>query len=299
MTTTTKHDVIIIGGSYAGLSAATQLARGRRSILMLDSGERRNRFATHAHGFLTRDGEPPADIARIGREQLLAYPTVTWRDARVTAARRVDDDTFEVTTADAVHRGRRIILAHGITDELPPVPGLSERWGKTVFHCPYCHGYELDRAPVAVLATNPMSHHQAMMLPDWGPTTFFTQGHTLEPDVRADLARRNVTIDPTTVVEARGERNIELVLADGRTHTFAGVFIATRTRPSTTLGEQLGCNHAESPVGIYIATDETKETSTRNVFACGDLALPMGSVAFAVADGARAGTGAHRSLMFR
>jgi thioredoxin reductase len=295
---TDLYDAIIVGGSYAGLAAGLQLARARRRILVLDAGERRNRFAAHAHGFLTRDGEAPGDIARVGRAQLLAYPTVTWIDARATAARRLDDGTFELAAGDARHHGRRVILAHGVVDELPPLPGLAERWGKTVFHCPYCHGYELGGAPVAVLATHPMSHHQALLLPDWGPTTFFTADHPLEPDVRAQLERRGVTLDATPVRELRGDGHAELVLADGRVVTFAGLFIAARTRPSTTLGADLGCKLEEGPLATFLATDATKETSVRGVFACGDTALGAGSVTFAVGDGALAGFATHRSLVF-
>jgi len=295
---TDRYDAIIVGGSYAGLAAALQLARARRRILVVDAGERRNRFAAHSHGFLTRDGESPAEIARLAREQLLAYPTVTWLEARATTARRIDDDMFELAVGDALHRGRRLVLAHGVTDELPPIPGLGERWGKTVFHCPYCHGYELGGAPIAVLGVHPMSHHQAMLLPDWGPTTFFADPATLAPEVRADLARRKVVIDATPIRELRGDAQVELALADGRVATFAGAFVASRTRPSTTLAAQLGCKHEESPIGTFIATDELKETTVRGVFACGDAALAAGSVTFAVGDGARAGFATHRSLIF-
>lgn len=295
---TDRYDAIIIGGSYAGLAAGLQLARARRRLLVVDAGERRNRFASHSHGFLTRDGESAAEIARIARTQLLAYPTVTWLDARATAARQLDAETFEIATGDTQHRGRRVILAHGVTDELPAIPGLAERWGKSVFHCPYCHGYELGGGPVAVLGTHPMSHHQAMLLPDWGPTTFFADPETLEPAIRADLARRHVTIDATPIRELRGDQQVELVLADGRVATFAGAFVASRTRPSTTLAAQLGCKHDEGPNGTFIATDELKATTTRGVFACGDAAIASGSVTFAVGDGARAGFATHRSLIF-
>ncbi|MEO8700206.1 MAG: NAD(P)/FAD-dependent oxidoreductase [Kofleriaceae bacterium] len=296
---TAPLDVIIIGGSYAGLSAALQLARGRRRILVIDAGERRNRFADSSHGFLTRDGDAPGTIAAIGRDQLLAYPTVTWLEGRASQAERAGDDAFAITAGGATHTARRVILAHGVADTLPEIPGIAERWGKTIFHCPYCHGYELDRGPIAVLGNHAMSHHQAMLLPDWGPTTFFLEGHVLEPDIRAALLRREVTIEEGRVTSVGGAGRIEVHLADGRTSSFAGMFLTPATRPSAPLAAQLGCASEDGPLGTFITTDATKETSTRGVFACGDIALPMGSVAFAVADGARAGFATHASLIFR
>lgn len=295
-----ETEVIVIGGSYAGLSAALQLARARRRVVVIDAGERRNRFASSSHGFLTRDGEAPAAIAAIGRDQLLAYPTVRWLDGRVTEARRAGDDAFRVTAGTATLTARRIVLALGVVDELPPIPGLAERWGKTVFHCPYCHGYELERAPVAVLATHAQSHHHAMLLPDWGPTTFFTQTHELEPEIRSGLERRGAAIEHSEVVAVGGDAGrTELHLADGRTRSFAGLFALPRTRPAGLLAAQLECKHEDGPLGPFIATDMMKETTSRGVFACGDAAMPFGAVALAVADGTRAGSGVHQSLIFR
>lgn len=316
------HDAIIIGGSYAGLSAALQLARARRRVLVIDAGERRNRAASSSHGFLTRDGTDPAEIAALGRTQLLAYPTVTWLDGRASEARKAAGDGFTVavavaaavsaaagvgvgagataTSGPATYTARRLVLALGVADELPAIPGVAERWGRSIFACPYCHGYELDRGPIAVLATHPMSHHSAMMLPDWGPTTFFTQGHALEPDVLAGLERRGVAIEPTEVVAVAGEGNrIELRLADGRAAAFAGMFLVPKTRPASPFAAQLGCHHDDGPTGPFITTDAMKETTVPGVFACGDAALPFGSVAIAVADGVRAGTAAHQSMIFR
>jgi thioredoxin reductase len=167
-------DVIIVGGSYAGMAAALQLVRARRKVLVIDAGQRRNRFASSSHGFLTRDGESPDAIAAEAKKQLLAYPTVTWEGGKaVSAAGKVDAFSVEAEKGET-YEARRLILATGITDILPDIPGLVERWGKTVFHCPYCHGYELNEGRLGVLATGPLSVHQALMIPDWGKTTFFT-----------------------------------------------------------------------------------------------------------------------------
>jgi thioredoxin reductase len=141
-------------------------ARARRDVLVLDAGQRRNRTATASHGFLGQDGKDPGAIAAKGRAELLAYPTVTWQDAAVIDARPVPGG-FAVRASADEHRGRRLVLAAGVVDELPAIPGLRKRWGRTVFHCPYCHAYELGRGPLAVLATCPMSLHQTVLVSDW------------------------------------------------------------------------------------------------------------------------------------
>jgi thioredoxin reductase len=293
-----RFDAAVIGGSYAGLSAALQLARARRSVLIIDAGARRNRFARHSHGYLTRDGDDAAKIAAIGREQLLAYPTVSWRDGAVEHAGATEGG-FRVGLADGTtHAARRLVLATGVKDELPDLPGLKERWGAHVFHCPYCHGYELERGQIGVLAVSPLSMHHALMLPDWGPTTFFLNG-AFEPDA-ADLAllsKRGVAVEAGPVARLSGEA-IDVEMRDGRVIALAGLFVLSRTSVASPLAGALGCAFEDGPQGSFIATDPMKATSVPNVFACGDAARAAGSVALAVADGALAGVSAHRSLMF-
>ena len=159
-------DVIIVGGSYAGCAAALQLARARRKVLVIDAGARRNRFAAHAHGFLGADGMDPAALAAKGRAEVTAYSTVTWVEDVADAARKTDHGFAIKLAAGVEHTAKTVILALGMSDELPNIPGVAERWGKTIFHCPYCHGYELDQGKMAVLATTPMSVHHGMMLPE-------------------------------------------------------------------------------------------------------------------------------------
>ena len=292
-------DALVVGGSYAGIAAALQLARARRSVAVLDSGSRRNRFATASHGFLGHDGKAPGAIVAEAREQLLAYPTVRWAEGSAISARQERERGFVVRSEDGrSHRARLLVLATGVTDELPDVPGLRERWGESVFHCPYCHGYELGGGPVGVFATGPLAEHHALLLPDWGPTTLFTN-HMLDVDeeLAAKLRGRGVSIEPVPVAEIHGEK-ASVRLEDGRSIELAGLFVTPRTRQSSPLAEQLGCEFADGPTGPYIATDQTKATSVPGVFACGDAALAMSTVSFAVADGALAGTAAHRSLIF-
>lgn len=296
------YDVIVIGGSYAGIAAALQLARARRSVLILDAGQRRNRFARHSHGFLGQDGEPPDAIAEKGRAEVLAYPTVTWRDDPATAARSISGG-FAVGTGSDEHKGRRVILATGVVDELPAIPGLAERWGKTVFLCPYCDGYELNLGRLGVLATGPASAHFAVVVSEWaatGQTTFFVNG-AVDPQARQlpEFASRDIKVEHEPVVSAGGETpRIAMSLRDGRTVELDGLFLHPRTRFTASFAEQLGCELEDGALGPIYKTDAMKETTVPGVFACGDVALPMSSVSLAVADGARAGVAAHKSLIF-
>lgn len=291
------HDVIVVGGGYAGMAAALQLLRARRTVLVVDAGRRRNRSATHAHGFLGQDGVDPAEIAAAARDQLQAYPTLTWIDGTVAAATGGKDE-FAVTTHEGeVHAARRLLFATGVSDQLPEVPGLAERWGRSVFHCPYCHGYELDSGEIGVIATGPMSIHQAQLLPEWGKVTFLTNGVVqLERESRADFARRQVAIEETPLERIDGEAQVHL--ADGRVLSFAGLFTASRCLPATPVAEQMGCALAETPMGIQIRTNEAKETSIAGAYACGDVARVPHSLSLAIADGAWAGAQLHRSLVW-
>lgn len=289
------YDAIIVGGSYSGLSAALQLARARRKILVVDGGRRRNRFAKQSHGFLGRDGADPAAIVTEAGAQLLAYPTVDWRDAEVTGAGGAANG-FTIEMGGDRAEARRLVLALGVSDDLPPIPGLAERWGRAVFHCPYCHGYEVE-GPIGVLGAASHSIHHALMLPDWGPTTFFLNGLPM-PDA-ADLEKLQargtaLELEPVTAISGHAD----MVLRSGRVVALGGLFTATRTKPSSPVGEWLGCAHDESPAGVFIRTDMVKATTVPGVFACGDAARAFGNVAFAVGDGAQAGAATHQSLMF-
>ena len=296
-----NYDVVIVGGSFAGLSAAMQLARARRRVLLVDAGRPRNRYAAHAHGFLGQDGVPPHEIVARAREQLARYPTVAFLDGEaVEAASR--DGGFEIAMADGQRvRGARLILATGMRDELPALPGLRERWGQTVLHCPYCHGYEVAGQPLGVMAAHPLSAHQGMLLPDWGPTTYFTQGQ-FEPT--AEEARhfeaRGVRVERSPIVQLLGDAPAlsGVVLADGRQLPIAALFVASKTHMASPLAAQLGCAFDEGPLGPVIRVDELRQTTAPGVYAAGDAATPMSNATLASASGVMAGVCAHRSLVF-
>lgn len=290
-------DVIIIGGSYAGMGAALQLLRARRHVLVIDAGQRRNRFASHSHGFLTQDGVDPAEIAQRAREQLSKYETLSWNEGTAEHVQG-SRDGFRTRLADkAEAEGRRILFATGVSDTLPSVKGLEERWGRSVFQCPYCHGYELRQGRLGVIATGTGSLHQAMFLPEWGDVTLMTNGAiALGTDERAELARRGVRVEERPVARLEGEADVRL--ADGQLLQFAGLFTTSRCRPATCVAEKLGCELEETPFGWQIKTDPQKETTVPGAFACGDVARVPHSVSLAVGDGAWAGAQIHRSLVF-
>lgn len=294
------YDAIVVGGSFAGLSAAMQLVRARRRVLMIDAARPRNRFSHASHGFLGQDGNSPAEIREVGLRQLGAYPTFELREG-VAEAARAHESGFSVTIAGGGEEGaRRLVLATGVEDRLPDLPGLEERWGRSVLHCPYCHGYEVRDRPLGVLATGPMAAHQASLIPDWGPTTLFTDGR-FEPDAEqmALLEARGVTIEraPVTALVGSAPELSALRLADGREVPVEALFVAPTVRMASALPHQLGCAFEEGPMGPYLRVDDWQQTSVPGVYAAGDAASFRHNATLASADGVMAGVGAHQSLM--
>lgn len=293
-------DVIVVGASFAGHAAAIQLARARKHVLMIDAQQPRNRFASAAHGFLGDDGRAPAAIMEDASSQLLAYPTAAIERSTVESVQRKHGQ-FTLTLHDgAVRHARRLVLATGVRDTLPAIDGMAERWGQTVLHCPYCHGYEVADHPLGIVAVHPMSAHQASLIPDWGPATYFTQG-VFEPD-DAELAlllRRGVTIERTPVVALLGAAPaLDAVrLADGRVLPMHALFTGPTTSMASPLAAQLGCAFADGPTGPYIQVDAMGLTSVPDVYAAGDAITPMHNATLAAASGVLAGVAAHQSLM--
>jgi thioredoxin reductase len=206
-------------------------------------------------------------------------------------------DGFDVVVNSQTLSASRLVLASGVVDDLPEIEGLRERWGRSVFHCPYCHGYELNQGNIGVLANNAMAMHQAQLLPEWGQVTLLLTGAFVpDADQQALLERRDVKVEHTRVLRLEDHANV--VLEDGRTLPFSGLFTVPSTRMANGLPHQLGCALEHGPVGSYLRVNELKETSVPGVFACGDTARGFGNVAIAVGDGVMAGASVHRSLVF-
>lgn len=292
------YDVAIIGGSYAGLSAAVPLARARRNIIVIDAGQRRNRFAENSHGFLAQDGIQALEIIKKAREQLQRYKTVNWQQGTVHRVEKNNQDFYLCLDTQQSIYAKKIIIASGVTDRLPDISGLNERWGKSVFHCPYCHGYELNQGNIALLASSAHVTHLAMMLPDWGKTTLLLNG---QPDLlnlkaKQQLQERGVTIDDRSIKQM--DSHADVIFTDQSITHFDGLFIQTKTFLEQGWIKDLGCKIEEDETGEFIYTNDLKATSVDGVFACGDAARPGGSVSLAVGDGALAGVSAHNALIF-
>ena len=294
-------DTIIVGGSFAGLSAALYLARARRSVLVLDTGLPRNRFASASHGFFAQDGSDPKAMLEIMRGQVAAYPTVQFRDLKAMDAAH-NEDGFRVTLENGkAVAGARLLLAFGVSDILPELPGLAARWGRSVIHCPYCHGYEFSGKRLGVINLSPMSAHQATLIPEWGPTTFFLNGGTIEPELAARLDERGVTIQPEPVDRLVGEgAGLSAIrLRNGVEVPLDALFIGPRNRFNSGIAEKLECAVEDGPLGSVITVDEMKATNVAGVYAAGDITRMGHTVTFACADGVMAALAIHRSLVFR
>ncbi|MGM9511140.1 NAD(P)/FAD-dependent oxidoreductase [Larkinella sp. GY13] len=295
---TPSYDVIIIGGSYAGLSAALVLGRSLWTVLVLDSGQPANRQTPHSHSFLTRDGETPAELTRIAREQALAYPTVSLREATVTTVQPLDS-SFQVYTNDGgVFTAKRLILATGLSDVLPAIPGFAECWGISVLHCPFCHGYEVKDQVVGVLGNGDEGFGLAKLIHHWNPgLTLFTNGpSTLTPEQTAKLHQHAIPIieTPLVALQHRNGQLDALKLADQSVKPLQALYARPAMQQSNDLALQLGCELDE--MGM-IQVDGFGKTSVEGVFAAGDNQTMMRQVLIAATNGLRAAVMITRELM--
>ncbi|SDT44352.1 NAD(P)/FAD-dependent oxidoreductase [Microlunatus soli] len=286
------YDVTVVGGGPAGLSAAIALGRSRRSVLVIDAGRPRNAPAAGAHNVLSRDGIPPRELLALGRTEAVGYG-VEIVDGEVTTARQ-QDGVFEIATATGPSvRSRRVLLAGGLVDELPDIPGLAERWGTTVLHCPYCHGWEVRDQMIGILATTGMSAHQALLFRQLSDKiTFFT--HTAgdpEPEQAEQFRALGISVVAGVVdhLDGTGSMLDGVTLTDGRTIPVDALVVGPRFRARTELYEQLGGQPAEHPHGVLIPTDPGGRTDIGGVYAVGNASDLSASVAPAAGAGVLAG----------
>ncbi len=294
-------DVIIIGGSFAGLAAALQLGRARRQVTVLDTGLPRNRFAGHSHGLLGHDHKSPLDILAEARRQLSRYPTVKLINARADSVAGAIDD-FSVLTGDGERRrARRVILSYGVADQMPSVPGFADCWGTSIVPCPYCDGFEVAGQHWGLLWSSPQSHQSARLFQHWtDQLTVFANGHDMPPEVRADLANRGIPVVEGRIVEiAHQEGRIAAVHLGADRHVAVDVLFAhPRNKPSASLHESLGLATIDTPTGIVLQVADRRQTSVPGIYAAGDLATPfLPSVTQASSQGAMAGIFAQQSML--
>ena len=274
----TEYDVIIIGGGAAGLSAALMLGRARRRVLVVDARSPRNAKAGHMHGYLSRDGMPPLELLEHGRDEVLSYGGVIVTDF-AEKAEQVDGG-FRVTLASGcVATGRQVLVATGLTDVLPDVPGLTELWATDVHVCPYCHGWEVRDGALATVATGPMSTHHTLLLRQWtDDLVYFLNGHRLEDADRVKLTARGVRIEerPLPRLVAEAGRLTAIELTDGTLVPREAVFLVPRFETNSTLLDALGCE-ADSETGWPVMGPGGR-TSVPGVWAAGNVADPSAGV---------------------
>jgi thioredoxin reductase len=290
----TNWDCIVVGGGAAGLSAALVLGRARRRTLVVDMGEPSNRVAEGIGGLLGQDGRPPAEFYGAGAHELAAYPDVEVRSGEVVSGRRADAG-FVLELADgSAERTGRVLLATGMDYRLPELDGVAERWGGSVFHCPFCHGWEMRDRPLGVLNRGPAGAHQALLLRAWSDdVTLLTDGPSeLDAEDGARLEAASIAVDERTLAGLRGpDGALEAVaFADGEEMLCRGLLVRVEMHQRSGLAAQLGADAEEqSPVAVdRLAVDSTFATNVPGLYAAGDLAGRMPSVANAIASGSTA-----------
>ncbi|WP_063022625.1 NAD(P)/FAD-dependent oxidoreductase [Nocardia niwae] len=286
------YDVVIVGGGAAGLSAALVLARARRRVAVVRGGAPRNAPAEHMHGFLSRDGMPPADLLASGVAEATSYGAEMIDDVVVGAERTGESDHTLRLGGGAALRARRVLVATGLRDELPELPGVRERWGRDVLHCPYCHGYEVRDQPIGVLGgAEPgalaRAVHLALLLPQWSDdVVFFSNTMTVSGGDRAHLDARGVRLVEGEVARFVVDDRLRGVeLADGRAVPRSAMFVAPTFRANDDVLVALGCAF---DAGGWVTTDATGRTSVPGVWAAGNVSNPAAQVISAAGAGSTA-----------
>jgi thioredoxin reductase len=295
------RDVVVVGGGAAGLSAALMLARARRRVTVVDAGAPRNAPAEGVHALLALDGVSPAELLARGRAEVTGYggEIIAGEVSDVSAA--PEGFAVKIMTNGGWVRARRLLIATGLVDELPEIPGLRERWGREVVHCPYCHGWEVRDRLIGVLATGPMSVHQALLFRQWtGDLRYFPNGLALSAEEEAKLAARGVPVvaGRVTRLEAGEEHALGVRLDDGRVVGVDVVAVASRMVARAGVFSGIGIETAEHPMGSYIAADQTGRTAVPGVWVAGNATDLSAQVSAASADGARVAAQINADLVF-
>ena len=291
-------DVVIVGAGPAGLSAALLLGRCRRRVLVCDAGEPRNAASSALHGFLSRDGIAPRELLRIGREQLSPYDTVELIQAEAVDVRRLEQH-FEVTLHDGSRRvSRMLLLATGVVDELPAIPGVEAFYGRSVFHCPYCDGWEHRDQPWAVYGPGDQAAELALELTRWtGDLTLCTGGpEGLSDQNRERLARAGIRVHTGVIAGLEGFDGCleSVVLAGGRKVACRALFFRSEFRQRSALAERLGCTFTKRGA---VETGSYQTTEVPGLFVAGDASRKVQLAIVAAAEGAEAAFAINSALL--
>jgi thioredoxin reductase len=295
------YDVAVIGGGAAGLSGALVLARARRSVLVIDAGKPRNAPAEGVHGFLTRDGMPPTELLRVGRAEVERYGGRIVRAVARAARRAADGLRVDLDDGTSVV-ARRLLVTTGLVDELPDIPGVRERWGRDVLHCPYCHGWEVRDRPVGILATGPLSLHRALLFRQWTAdlVLFAHRAPPLADEQTEELAARGIRVVPGVVESLVVERDrlTGVRLGDGTDVAREAVVVAPRFVARSEVLAALGLRTAPHPSGgEYVAADPGGKTAVPGVWVSGNVADLAAQVVTAASQGAVAAAGINADLV--
>jgi len=298
MRTEKIFDAIIIGGSYAGLSAAMALGRSLRRVLVIDSGLPCNRQTPHSHNFLTQDGKTPQEISMLAKQQVEQYKTVEFLNDIATAGSKLEEG-FQIETQSGLSlNAKKLIIAAGIKDQMPDIEGFSESWGISVIHCPYCHGYEFRGRKTGILANGDNAVHLAGLVHNLTKDlTVFTNGRaSLSPEQLQRLEKSEISLVETKIVEIIHENGhlSSLVMNNGEQIQLNALYAAIPFQQHSSILESLGCEMTETG---HIRVDPTQKASVPGVYACGDNSSPMRSVASAVNTGAIAGAMVNMDLV--
>ncbi len=283
-------DVVVVGGSNAGLSAALTLGRARRKVLVIDREEPRNASARRAQNFFTRDGTPPAELRRIGRAQLQPYE-VSFRIGEVEKAQR-KGDMFAVTLSDgSLMSARKLLLATGVVDDLPALPNLSAVWGKHVFTCPYCHGWEVKDTPLAVIGRGDMGYEYALLIYNWShDLTLCSDGPAQLNEVQQSYLKAlgvDIVETPLAGFDLDQANKLQAItFVDGKRLTRHAAFMRPPARLRANLAMQLGCELSDDSTRIVV--DDFGQTTVPGVYAAGDAVTPFHQVIGAASDGSKA-----------
>ncbi|WP_406092164.1 NAD(P)/FAD-dependent oxidoreductase [Streptomyces sp. NBC_01013] len=304
---TQTYDVVVIGGGAAGLAGALALSRARRSVRVIDAGSPRNAPASHVHNYLGREGTPPSELAAVGRKEAAQYGAEIVEGVVTSAEKLPGGAGFRVVQGDGTAvTARRLLVTTGLVDELPPIPGLAERWGQDVLHCPYCHGWEVRDAAIGIVALTPMAVHQALLWRQWSAdvTLFLHTGAEPGDEEYEQLAARGIAVvdGEVTGLEVSGDRLTGVRLAGGRVVPREAVVVQPRFTARSGVLDGLGLygtplEMGGLTLGTYIAGDPTGATEVPGVWVAGNVASLMEQVIGSAAAGLKAGAAINADLV--
>ncbi|MEL7248516.1 MAG: NAD(P)/FAD-dependent oxidoreductase [Bacteroidota bacterium] len=290
-------DVIIVGGSYSGLSAAMALGRSLRNILIIDSGLPCNRQTPHSHNFITHDGEQPAAIAEKAKAQVLQYDTVRFLNSRAINGKRTENSFTIITDKDEVLSAKKLVFATGVKDIMPDIDGFSACWGISVIHCPYCHGYEVKNEKTGILANGDIAFHYAQLIRNWTKDlTIFTNGKsTLTAEQTERIERHGITVVEKEIRSLKHEKGQleQVVFKDQSAFDLTAIYARPDFEQHCKIPEQLGCELTEQGL---LTVSMFQKTTVDGIFACGDNSSPLRAVSHAAAAGTIAGAALNNEM---